>query len=185
MPRSNPVRQSSFEEYLKLEEHSEVRHEFVDGYMFAMAGVTDHHNRLTNRINRLVFDAAEALGCEVFIADMLVKTPNDKGYYPDLFLTCKEVSDGSRFKRFPCWVVEVLSDSTESIDRGEKLHNYRTIPTLQAYILVSQDQRLVEVYRRLDDDTWRYETLDSTNPKPLGLPCIARDLSLEEIYKGL
>jgi Uma2 family endonuclease len=185
MPRANPVQQTTFEQYLESEKRSEIRHEFVDGYTFAMAGGSDHHNRIAGRLYRLVFDAAEEAGCDLFINDMVLKTPSDKGYYPDLFLTCQENSDGSRFKHFPCWVVEVLSESTESIDRGEKLHSYKTIPTLKAYVLISQNQRLVEVYSRLDDSSWRYETLEPADGKPLKLPCINRPLSLDEIYKGI
>ncbi len=163
-------------EHLELEAHSQVRHEFVDGYTFAMAGGTDHHNHIAGRMYRLVFDAAEDAGCELFINDMILQTPGGKGYYPDLFLTCEETTDGSRFKRFPCWIVEALSDSTEALDRGEKLHNYRNIPSLKAYVLVSQDQKMVEVYSRLEDDTWRYEVLEGEDT--LELPCLNTKMDL-------
>jgi len=183
MARRNPVRQATFEEYLEFEQHSQVRHEFVDGYLFAMAGGTAIHNRKCSRLLRLIYDAAEASGCELFINDMIVQTPGGRGYYPDLFLTC-EVSDGeARFKRFPCWIIEVLSESTEVIDRGEKLHSYKAIPSLKAYILVSQDQRLVEVYRRLEDGSWRYETLEGS--EVLELPCLELRVGLEEVYRGV
>jgi Uma2 family endonuclease len=183
MARQNPVSQSSFEEYLQLEAASQVRHEFVDGYTFAMAGGTDSHNRITNRFNRLVFDAAEEAGCELFIADMLVRTPNNKGYYPDLFLTCEETSDGSRFKRFPCWVVEVLSETTEAVDRGEKLQNYTAIPSLKSYILVSQEKKLIEVFERLPDDSWRYTSIGEGGT--LRLPCLELVLEVNQIYQGV
>ncbi|PZA08427.1 MULTISPECIES: Uma2 family endonuclease [unclassified Meiothermus] len=183
MARQNPVRQATFEEYLEFEQHSQVRHEFVDGYLFAMAGGTDFHNRISGRLYRLILDAAETADCDLFINDMILQTPSGRGYYPDLFLTCEERSDGSRFKRFPCWIIEVLSESTEAIDRGEKLHSYKAIPSLNAYILVSQDQRLVEVYRRLEDGTWRYETLEGNDV--LELPCLELKVGLEEIYRGV
>lgn len=177
------MRQASFEEYLELEAHSQQRHELVEGYLFAMAGGTDHHNRITSRLNRLVFDAAEAAGCELFMADMILKTPSGKGYYPDLFLTCQEASDGSRYKRFPCWIVEVLSDSTEAIDRGEKLQNYTAIPTLQTYVLVSQEKPFIELFERLEDNTWRYTSLGSEGV--LKLPCLDSSLAVEQIYRGM
>lgn len=183
MARQNPVRQATFEEYLELEKHSQVRHEFVDGYLFAMAGGTADHNRICSRLLRLIYDAAEASGCELFINDMIVQTPGGKGYYPDLFLTCEESDGRARFKQLPCWIIEVLSESTEAIDRGEKLHNYKTIPSLKAYVLVSQDQKLVEVYRRLEDGTWRYETLEGNDT--LELPCLELKVGLEEIYRGI
>lgn len=183
MARQNPVRQASFAEYLELEAHSQQRHEFVDGYTFVMARGTDLHNRINNRLNRLVFDAAEAAGCDLFIADMILQTPSGKGYYPDLFLTCQETSDGSRFKRFPCWVVEVLSDSTETIDRGEKLQNYTAIPTLQLYVLAAQDKPFIELFERLEDNTWRYTSLGPEGV--LKLPCLDSSLEVGQIYQGM
>jgi Uma2 family endonuclease len=108
-----------------------------------------------------------------------------KGYYPDVVLTCEAPSGKVNLKRSACWIIEVLSESADSIDRGEKLHNYRAIPELGAYVLVSQNEKLVEVYNCLDDNSWRYHTLDSTHPKPLDLTCIDRALSLDEVYKGI
>lgn len=92
----------------------------------------------------------------------------------------EEADDGSRHKRFPCFVVEVLSESTSDTDREEKPRNCRKIPSLKAYVLVSCDRRLVEVYRRLEDGTWRYETLEESGE--LELPCLSLTLSLEEVY---
>lgn len=74
----------------------------------------------------------------------MLQTPDGPSYYPAVFVTCEETNDGSPYKRFPCFVAEVLSESTSDIDRGEKLHNYRKIPSLKAYILVSYSQQLVE-----------------------------------------
>ena len=182
MPRSNPVQRATFDEFLKLEEQSSVRHEFVDGFMFAMAGGTDWHNRIAGNIYARVLIHSEDTECNRFMNDMLIRTPDDIGYYPDVFVTCEESTDGSRVKRKPCFVIEVLSDSTEAIDRGEKLHNYRKIPSLQAYILVSQDRKLIEVFRRLPDQTWRYETLEDG---ALELPCVGLMLPLDDAYRGV
>ncbi|GIW35055.1 Uma2 family endonuclease [Meiothermus sp.] len=105
---------------MELEAHTQKRHEWVDGYLFAMAGGTANHNRLISRLNRLIFDSAEAWGCELFMADMIQQTPSGQGYYPDLFLSC-ELPDGkARYKQQASWVIEVLSETTEAIDRGEK-----------------------------------------------------------------
>ncbi len=182
MQRQNPIRQTSFDEYLKLEATSQVRHEFVDGFIFAMAGGTDFHNVIAGNIFARVYAAALAAECVSFINDMLVRTPDDIGYYPDVFVTCEEPNDGSRVKRKPCFVIEVISESTEAIDRGEKLHNYRKIPGLQSYILVAQDKKLIEIYSRLPDGAWRYETIESGE---LELPCIGLKLSLEDAYRGV
>lgn len=180
MPRSHPVARTSFEEYLELEARSNIRHEFVDGMLFTMAGGTDYHNIIAGNIFAAAKVAARGTGCTVFIENMLLQTPEGPTYYPDVFVTCEETNDGSPLKRFPCFVVEVLSETTSDIDRGEKLHNFRKIPSLKAYVLVSQDRRLVETYRRLEDGTWRYETLEKN--EVLELPCLDTKLSLDEIY---
>ena len=84
------------------------------------------------------------------------------------------------YKRFPCFIVEVLSESTEAVDRGEKLNPYRLIPTLQTYVLISQDEMRAEVYSRLDEHYWRYEVVE-----PGGTPCLGLEIGLDEIYAGL
>ncbi|WP_337868562.1 Uma2 family endonuclease [Meiothermus sp.] len=183
MPRPQPVAQTSFEAFLELEARSQTRHEFVNGLLFAMAGGTDYHNIIAGNIFVAAKEAAKGTGCTVFIENMLLQTPEGPTYYPDVFVTCEEANDGARFKRFPCLVVEVLSETTSDIDRGEKLHNYSKIPSLKAYVLVSHDRRLVETYRRLSDATWRYETLEKSGA--LELPCLDTKLSLDEIYAGV
>lgn len=160
MPRPEPVAKTTFEAFLRSESHSQTRHEFVDGMLFAMAGGTDYHNTISGNIFTAVKAKARSRGCFAYMENMLVQTPDGPTYYHDVFVTCDETNDGSKFKRFPCFVVEVLSDSTADIDRGEKLHKYRKIPTLKAYVLVSQSRPMVEVYRRLEDNTWRYKTLE-------------------------
>ena len=111
---------------------------------------------------------------------MLLKV-EDAAYYPDVFVTCEEPLDGARYKKTACLVEEVLSEGTEAIDRGEKLHRYRKLPGLQAYVLVSQEAKRVEVYRRLPDGGWRYEVVEGQVP----LPCVETSLDLEALYRGL
>lgn len=177
------AKQMTFEEYLEFEKTAQARHEFVDGFIFAMAGGTDNHNSITLNIATTIKPKARAGTCRVFSSDMTLLTPNGIGYYPDVFVTCQEDNDGSRVKRFPCFVVEVLSKSTEDIDRGEKWENYRKIHTLQSYILVSQKKALVEVYKRQQDGSWIYSVLE--NEGTLELPCINAALTLEQIYEDI
>lgn len=140
-----PVRTGlSFEEYLEVEKSSSVKHEFVDGQLFMMAGASDRHNRLAGRLYAQLL-SAEAASCRTFIADMKVQTPDGTGYYPDLLLTCDESDDDAYVKRKPCLVIEVLSSSIEAVDRGEKLHRYRTFESLKGYALVSQDVERLEL----------------------------------------
>jgi Uma2 family endonuclease len=130
MPRKAPLRRASFEEFLALEATSSERHEFVEGLVFALAGGTDYHNRLVARILLALLPAAERAGCEAFAEGMLLKV-EDAAHYPDFFVTCEEPLDGARYKKTACLVVEVLSEGTEAIDRGEKLHRYRKLPAFR------------------------------------------------------
>jgi Uma2 family endonuclease len=184
MPRSlENAKQMTFEEYLEFEKTAEVRHEFVDGFVFAMAGGTDNHNSITLNIATELKASTRAASCRIFSSDVTLLTPTGIGYYPDVFVTCQEDNDGSRVKRFPCFVVEVLSTSTEDIDRGEKWENYRKIHTLQSYLLVSQKKCLVETYKRQQDGSWLYEVFE--NEGNIDLPCINVTLTLEQIYEDI
>jgi Uma2 family endonuclease len=184
MPRIlENAKQMSFEEYLEFEKTAKTRHEFVDGFVFAMAGGTDNHNSITLNIATELKSSTRAASCRIFSSDVTLLTPSGIGYYPDVFVTCQEENDGSRVKRFPCFLVEVLSKSTEDIDRGEKWENYRNIHALQSYILVSQKKALVEIYKRQQDGSWLYSVLE--NKGGFDLPCIDATLTLEQIYEDI
>lgn len=103
-------------------------------------------------------------------------------YYPDVFVTGDESERGNNVKSGACFIVEVLSESTSDIDRGEKLRNYRRISNLQAYILVAQRQRPVEVYRPLGDGSWRHDILEEGSVE---LPCLNLSLGFDEIYEDV
>jgi Uma2 family endonuclease len=105
-------------------------------------------------------------------------------YYPDLMLCCDDTDNDPYLKRSPCLVVEVLSDSTERIDRSEKLYNYRQIPTLQCYLLLSQDRIAADLYRRNEADQWLLQTW--TQPTDaLQLPCVTTPVTLAQIYERI
>lgn len=180
MARSNPVRQATFEEFLH-QAQSPIRHEFVDGFVFAMTGGTDYHNQIAINALFVIRAAARAAGCEGYITDMLLQAPGGT-YYPDVLVTCEEPNDGSRLKYTACLIIEVLSESTEIIDRSEKLHNHQKLPGLQACVLVSQDKQLVEVFRRLEDKSWRYEAIETGE---IQLPYVNVGVRLDELYQGM
>jgi Uma2 family endonuclease len=182
MPRPEPVQKVSFEEYLVLEQNSPIRHEFVDGYMFAMAGGKDNHNAIALNIASLARAKARGSECRVYMSDMKLRTPGGEAYYPDVFATCEETNDGSPIKHTACFIVEVLSDSTADLDRGEKLLNYRKIVGLRLYVLVSQTRKLIETYRRQEDGSWRYDSLEEGG---LELPGLDLRLSLAEVYEDV
>ena len=160
MPREAPVRQAtSFDEFLELEIHSQERHEFVDGNLFVMPGGTDRHNGIALNLVMILRPIVLKRGCQLYANDVLIRTPDEIGYYPDVFITCDSSEDSPRVKRRPNTIVEVLSDTTEKFDRTEKLRNYRTIPSLEMYVLLEQDSILAEVYAKQHDGSWRHDVL--------------------------
>ena len=171
----------TFEEYLELEKTSPVKHEFIHGQLFLMAGSSDRHNRLAGRLYARLL-SAETESCRTFFADMKVCTPDGVGYYPDVLVICDEEDDDAYVKRKPCLIVEVLSPSTEAVDRGEKLHNYLKFESLRAYVLVNQDVQRVELYERDEGGTWRYSVKE--RGERLELPCVGLELAVGELYVG-
>lgn len=173
----------TFEQYLQLEETATTRHEFVDGFMFAMAGGTKPHNNITGNIFIKAKLAARAkANCTAYMENVKVRTPSGIGYYPDVVLTCNDdVTDLLIYN--PCLIVEVLSNSTEDIDRGEKLFNYQKCSSLKMYVLVRQDKKFLEVYKRNADDTWQYIKLEESGI--LEFSCADFSMTLDEIYEDV
>ncbi|HYN79752.1 MAG TPA: Uma2 family endonuclease, partial [Lamprocystis sp. (in: g-proteobacteria)] len=135
----------SVEEYLQGEPASPIRHEYIAGQVFAMAGAGEAHNRIAGNLFFHLRAATRGTPCGVFINDMKVRvTTHDAFYYPDVLLTCDPRDRESLYKEAPCLIAEVLSPSTEVIDRREKLIAYRTLEALRYYLLVAQDRRRVE-----------------------------------------
>lgn len=147
----------TFEDFVASEQGGETKHEWVDGLVYAMAGGTVEHGRLATKMTATL-TAKLAGRCTVYSSDvMLYVRETNLATYPDGSVVCGSV-DVQRVVRNgkvigeavtnPKVIVEVLSDSTESYDRGEKFAHYMRLPSLEAYVLVSQDQRRIEVFRR-------------------------------------
>jgi Uma2 family endonuclease len=150
----------TYEEYLAYERDSERKHEFESGEIFAMAGGSPRHSALASRISAAL-ENTRPPGCTAFQSDMRIRVlATGRATYPDASMVCGplELDDADRSGTTitnPTLVVEVLSPSTEDVDRGSKWRDYQLIPSLQEYVLVSQDSR-VETYRRLTTGTWEY-----------------------------
>ncbi|HEX6631246.1 MAG TPA: Uma2 family endonuclease [Gemmatimonadaceae bacterium] len=178
-------RRLSVEEYLRLEESSDVRHELVAGETYAMTGGTLRHNQIALNIAALLLAAARGGPCHVFVNDVKLRIGDDF-YYPDLIVDCEPHHGGEVFVRAPCVVVEVLSDSTRRTDRREKLEAYRRVDALRAYLLVEQDERRVERHWRDDDGTWRHEAVSAAaGTSAVAIPCPPVELTLDAIYEGV
>lgn len=171
------------EDYLAGERSSPVKHEYAAGHVYAMAGASERHNRIALNCAVHLHRATAGSACRTFISDMRLRI-DQVVYYPDLMVCCDPSDDDPWLKRSPCLVIEVLSESTERIDRGEKLHNYRRLDSLRAYVLVAQEPCRVEVYRRADDGSWRYECLEGADAE-LALDCPPTRIALSEVYARL
>jgi Uma2 family endonuclease len=139
----------SAEEYLAWELTQTERHEFCDGEVLAMSGSTRRHNRVSGNFFNYLVAALANRDCEVYISDVKVQVQaNRKFFYPDVVVTCDPCDQDEQLVNHPCLIIEVLSPSTESFDRGVKFRHYRQFTALQEYVLVRIDEPLVEVYTK-------------------------------------
>ena len=146
IPRMEAMRQAagmSVEDYLAAEERSKARHEYLGGSLYAMAGASDEHIALSMNLAFALRHHLQDSPCRVEMSDGKVRlrlAGEEVFYYPDVMVVCDPRDRDRYFKRFPKVVIEVLSESTEAIDRREKLLSYRQIETLEDYVLVAQDK---------------------------------------------
>lgn len=150
------------DQYLAMERASTIRHELIDGRVYAMAGGNQDHSRIGVNVVAALADRLDEQPCQVFNSDMKVLLSNERDFvYPDAAVTCdqNDLADRSRdFIRYPCLVVEVLSDATERYDRTAKFDLYRERDTLRDYVLVSTKRIQVEVRSRDQDGIWATTT---------------------------
>jgi Uma2 family endonuclease len=144
------------EEYLEGEKVSQVKHEYIDGEVYAMAGASDAHVTITMNFSMLLRNHLRGSDCRVYMADMKAQIQAiNRYYYPDVIVTCDtQDREFEYFKSSPCLIVEVLSGSTEALDRGKKFTDYRHLQSLQEYVLISQDTMSVECFRRNEEGRW-------------------------------
>jgi Uma2 family endonuclease len=171
----------SVEEYLELEKTSEIRHEYVDGELLAMAGEKRRHNNLVGRLYRLLVDTASEKNCEIVFESVKIRTRTTRYRYPDLVISCNP-GDDDYFIDNPCFIVEVLSSSTEQTDITKKLEEYTRLSTVERYVMVSQTSRFVIVYKR-DGEKWLLEPLDEQGE--FDVPCLDTKVTLEQLYQGI
>ena len=173
------------EEYLAFEETSAARHEYVDGYVYAMTGGSLRHNHIAGNIYARLRAAARGGPCRVFINDVKVRADESTFYYPDVVVVCGPVDMDGTVIRNPCLVVEVLSPSTRTTDQREKVAAYRKIESLGAYLVVEQDERVVERHYREAGGGWGLGTFaEGTDRTRVPVPCPETALTLDEIYEG-
>ena len=173
------------EDYLAGERHAEIRHEYVDGELFAMTGASRTHNRLSMNLSSRLAVHLEGGPCRVAASDMKVRPATARRfYYPDLVVSCNDPAEeeDEYVETHPTIVVEILSDTTEQIDRREKRLAYQSIPTLREYVLVAQRAREVSVYHR-DGEDWLLDVFGAGERTTLA--SIDFPLDVDDLYRGL
>ena len=174
----------SLQEYLAGEQQSEMRHEYINGTTHAMGEASAAHNLIAGNVFVALHAAARQSPCQVFMADMKVYlniAGEDIFYYPDLLVSCDPEDREEYFRAAPCLIVEVLSPTTERIDRREKFLAYTSLPSLQEYLLISQDRQAITLFRRKNN--WQPELF--RNGEQFTLESLECTLPLAEIYNGL
>ncbi|HEY9718025.1 MAG TPA: Uma2 family endonuclease [Trichormus sp.] len=176
------------EEYLKFEETSPIKHEYLDGRIFAMTGSNRRHNCIGGNIFAVLHGFLAGTPCQPFIEAMKARVKSANCfYYPDVMVACDEdADDESVYTENPVLIVEVLSPSTASVDRREKLTNYTKIPALVEYLIVHQRYRRVELYRKDHAGNWSKHELRGMDS--ISLESLLKGeltISLDTIYKNV
>jgi Uma2 family endonuclease len=175
----------SVEDYLRHEAEGTARHEYIGGRIHAMAGGSERHNLLAGNLFAAFHAHLRGGPCKAYMADFKVRLEiNREGifYYPDVMVACQRVGVEQYYLRYPTLVVEVLSPSTENIDRREKLLNYPQISTLDEYVIVAQDAVEVTIHRRAED--WVPRVLTAKDAS-LEFRSIKLTLGLGQVYEGV
>lgn len=175
----------SVEDYLAGELVSDVKHEYLGGYVYAMAGGRNSHHIIAGRFFGRMFVRLEGTPCQPYNSDTKVKidTPTQtRFYYPDGMVICNPNATSDTYQENPVVIAEVLSKSTRRIDEGEKLDYYRMIPSLRVYLVIDQEEPRVVAHRRIDPLFMReeYNGLNAIIP----LSEIGTELPLAELYDG-
>lgn len=176
-------RRYTVEEYFELLEHSEEKIEYHNGEIFMMAGGTRKHNIIAANITRRLLEGLDKSDCVGYGSDMKVNIARYQSYvFPDLSVVCDPTDSSNDSADNPVLILEVLSPSTEGYDRGLKFRMYRSLPTLREYVLVSQEEPLVEVFYKQDDKSWHYQLYQGTDAE-VTLSSAGHTISLKDIYQ--
>jgi len=183
MPARKPT--MTYAEYFAFEDKSVERHEFLNGEVFAMSGGTIEHARLIATTTHVLMGALQSRPCSVYSAELRIRIrPTGLTTYPDVSVVCGKAEIDSEDPHAivnPTLVVDVLSDSTEAYDRGEKAGHYRHLPSLREYVLVSQHGPRIEVYRK--NEAGRWELYEYESGGRVELASVGCTLAVDEVYR--
>ena len=174
----------TIEEYFDFEERSPTRHEYVDGEVFEMNGVTRRHNDIVGNVYMRLRTAARGGPWRVYFSGVKLRARRVI-YYPDVMAGCAAPPADERLEDAPSLVVEVLSPSTQLTDRREKLMVYKSIASLSTYLIIDQMQRRVDRHSRDVDGQWRHDTIADDGAVPVSFGSVSLTMTLDEIYEGV
>jgi Uma2 family endonuclease len=174
------------QEYLVMEQENAIRHEYRQGLVYAMAGGSDDHSRLSiNLLTEINLHLRDS-DCQFFSGDVKVNYADDFFYYPDAFVTCDPRDQEDRYvKRYPKLIAEVLSPSTEEFDRGIKFEDYQSLGSLEEYVLISQEEMRVECRRRVASNSGQWKTEIYGVGEQVLLKSIGLEIAIADLYRGV
>jgi Uma2 family endonuclease len=186
---AEPVTQKTYytrEEYLALEDQAEYKSEYYNGEIFAMSGGSRNHSVICFNLIRRIGEVIDNKDCVGFDSNMKLNIPRARLFvYPDVMVVCGEIEffeNRTDIIRNPILVVEVLSPTTESFDRGKKFAYYQTVPSVQEYALITQEEPVVEVYYKQNEKTWQYTVSKGLNATVV-FQTLQSELALKDIYQ--
>jgi Uma2 family endonuclease len=172
----------SVEDYLSGEELSPVRHEYLYGEVWAMAGATQNHGRIVMNLAIAITNKLSGSKCEAYAEGIRVRASEDVFYYPDILVTCEGNFTNRYYSEAPVLIIEVLSDSTEKVDRREKLLAYRMMPSVQEIVLIDQRRLAIEIYKRQPNGGWLAISYDETDNE-VTLDSLDFSVAINDIYR--
>lgn len=178
-PKLTPV------EYFAWEEQQLCRHEYINGEVYAMSGGTQNHSRISLKVGALLDAHLSNGSCRVFNSDCRVNLVGTSDYtYPDASVSCDpQDKTTAQYITYPCLIIEVLSDSTEAYDRGNKFFRYRQNPQLQDYVLVSSKEIAIDLYRKTQNGRW--EIINYRPGDIVELQSVNLSFPIEQAYRGI
>ena len=183
-----PKRKLTAAEYLAIERDAPFKSEFYAGEMFAMSGANPAHNRIKDNLVVAIGAALRGTGCYTHSSDQRVRIDATGLYtYPDILILCgpgEYAADDAYTLLNPKVIIEVLSGSTRAYDRGAKARQYKQLPSLQEYVLVEQDEPVIDRYTRLPTGRWEQTTVEGLGTE-FAFECVAARLRLTDVYDGV
>jgi Uma2 family endonuclease len=173
------------EEYFDWEEQQQIRHEYINGEVYAMTGGTLNHSEIGTNFSLILKAHLKGSGCRVFNSDARVNIYHSNDFvYPDVSVSCDQRDRTStKYITHPCAIVEVLSPSTEAYDRGDKFRMYRQNPVLQDYVLVSAEKVAIDLYRKNDRGNW--EIVNYQAGEIITLQSVNLSFAIEQVYEDI